>query len=193
MYHSEVASIGRLVRNRCRRRIMTTEINCCEDRALDCPDRRSTLKTVALGGVALFAGAGIATPAGAQCPPIACVQEGWRWCSKCQGMFYGLATPAQGGLGHCPAGGAHNYHRQRLLLPADRRICRQRSAGRMELVRQMHGVLLIRPPAPEWAHVRRGRTTSMQVAPRMPLSWAAMGRVSRAVGAGATSPWAFTA
>lgn len=86
---------------------MTNRIHASESHALDCPDRRSSIKTMALGGVALFAGAGIATPAGAQCPPIACVQEGWRWCSKCQGMFYGLASPSQGGLGRCPAGGAH--------------------------------------------------------------------------------------
>lgn len=70
-------------------------------------DRRSTIKTIAFGGVALFAGAGIASPAKAQCAPPACVQEGWRWCNKCQGMFYGLASASQGGLGHCPAGGAH--------------------------------------------------------------------------------------
>ena len=70
-------------------------------------DRRSTIKALAMGSVALFAGAGIATPANAQYPPMACVQEGWRYCGKCHGMFYGLASASQGGLGVCPAGGAH--------------------------------------------------------------------------------------
>lgn len=98
---------------------MTNGIHASENHALDCPDRRSTIKTMALGGVALFAGAGIATPAGAECPEIACVQEGWRWCNKCQGMFYGLASASQGGLGVCPAGGTHatagsGYYYQRV-------------------------------------------------------------------------------
>ena len=31
-------------------------------------------------------------------------QPGWRWCSKCEGMFYAKATA---GMGVCPAGGAH--------------------------------------------------------------------------------------
>jgi len=31
-------------------------------------------------------------------------QGGWRWCSKCEGMFYGRASA---GKGVCPAGGAH--------------------------------------------------------------------------------------
>jgi hypothetical protein len=30
-------------------------------------------------------------------------QEGWRWCHKCQGMYFG---PNPGS--HCPAGGAHD-------------------------------------------------------------------------------------
>ncbi|WP_174297413.1 hypothetical protein [Sphingomonas bacterium] len=35
----------------------------------------------------------------------AAMQDGWRWCSKCQGMhFAGGVTP-----GVCPAGGAHNH------------------------------------------------------------------------------------
>jgi len=31
-------------------------------------------------------------------------QHGWRWCSKCQGLFYGPATAQS----HCPAIGAHD-------------------------------------------------------------------------------------
>jgi hypothetical protein len=62
-------------------------------------DRRSTLKVIGLGSVAALAGFGFASPA------YALAQEGWRWCNKCQGMFYGLYPT---GLGICPAGGAHN-------------------------------------------------------------------------------------
>jgi len=62
-------------------------------------DRRFTIKALALGGVALLVG-GIATPAGAA------DQAGWRWCRKCQGMFYAL--DASGRLGLCPAGGPHD-------------------------------------------------------------------------------------
>lgn len=61
-------------------------------------DRRSTIKMVGLGGVALLAGVGFATPA------HALAQEGWRWCNKCQGMFFG----GGGNLGICPAGLTHN-------------------------------------------------------------------------------------
>lgn len=70
-------------------------------------DRRSTIKFLALGSASVLAGVGFTGAAQAQCPQIACVQEGWRWCNKCMGMFYGLATPAQGGLGVCPVGGTH--------------------------------------------------------------------------------------
>ncbi|HEX8366854.1 MAG TPA: hypothetical protein VF603_16360 [Allosphingosinicella sp.] len=66
------------------------------------------MRTIALGGVALFAGAGLTGPAAAQGLPVGCVQEGWRWCRKCQGMFYGRASASAGGLGRCPAGGAHD-------------------------------------------------------------------------------------
>jgi hypothetical protein len=62
-------------------------------------DRRSALTTLALGGLAIVGGFGFASPA------YALAQEGWRWCNKCQGMFYGLHPT---GLGACPAGGAHN-------------------------------------------------------------------------------------
>ncbi len=34
----------------------------------------------------------------------ATVQEGWRWCDKCQDLFYAL-NPT---LGVCAAGGAHS-------------------------------------------------------------------------------------
>lgn len=65
--------------------------------ALDHVSRRSTIKLIGLGSVALLAGVGFATPA------YALAQEGWRWCNKCQGMFFGFASPSI-----CPAGGAHN-------------------------------------------------------------------------------------
>ena len=35
-------------------------------------------------------------------PPVVNIQEGWRWCQKCQGLWFGL-HPA----GPCPAGGNH--------------------------------------------------------------------------------------
>jgi hypothetical protein len=31
------------------------------------------------------------------------VQEDWRWCKKCQGLFFGASSQ-----GVCPAGGAHS-------------------------------------------------------------------------------------
>jgi len=73
-----------------------------EIKSLNLPtlDRRTSIKTIALGSIGLLAGVGIATPA------YALAQEGWRWCSKCQGMFYGLQSA--GNLGVCPAGGQHN-------------------------------------------------------------------------------------
>jgi len=86
---------------------MTDKIKSPDELAGESLDRRSTIKTMALGGVAIFVGGVSAAPAAAQCPQIACVQEGWRWCSKCQGMFYALASASQGGMGVCPAGGAH--------------------------------------------------------------------------------------
>src|SRR6202158_4883564 len=43
----------------------------------------------------------------AQAPsvPAECAQEGWRWCVKCEGMFYAKASA---GKGVCPAGGKHD-------------------------------------------------------------------------------------
>jgi len=43
-------------------------------------------------------------------PPLPVTQDQWRWCKKCQGLFFGGNT-----LGVCPAGGTHdpgdgNYH-----------------------------------------------------------------------------------
>jgi hypothetical protein len=32
-------------------------------------------------------------------------QRNWRWCSKCQGLWYSAATQNPGGV--CPAGGSH--------------------------------------------------------------------------------------
>jgi hypothetical protein len=62
-------------------------------------DRRAALTTLTLGSIAIVGGLGFASPA------YALAQEGWRWCNKCQGMFYGLHPS---GLGKCPAGGQHN-------------------------------------------------------------------------------------
>lgn len=36
--------------------------------------------------------------------PNAAGQHGWRWCKKCQGLFYGPAAAQS----HCPAGGTHD-------------------------------------------------------------------------------------
>ena len=70
--------------------------------------RRATIKALALGSVAALAtGAGVRT-ANAGGLPAGCVQEGWRWCHKCEGMFYGLASAGAGGMGVCPAGGTHD-------------------------------------------------------------------------------------
>jgi hypothetical protein len=69
-------------------------------------ERRTTIKTLALGSLAALVSGGIATPAAAdQCPAGWFTQEGWRWCRKCEGMFYALASA---GKGVCPAGGAHD-------------------------------------------------------------------------------------
>lgn len=32
-------------------------------------------------------------------------QPGWRWCHKCNGMFFSLNTTS----GHCPTGGGHSF------------------------------------------------------------------------------------
>lgn len=63
------------------------------------------MKALAFGGVAVVAGSAITVPASAAAMPAGCVQEGWRWCHKCEGMFYGHASA---GMGVCPAGGAHD-------------------------------------------------------------------------------------
>lgn len=63
-------------------------------------NRRTTMKAIVWGSAGLLAGLGYASPA------YALAQEGWRWCSKCQGMFYGVQP--SGDLGVCPAGGRHN-------------------------------------------------------------------------------------
>jgi hypothetical protein len=62
-------------------------------------DRRAALTTLTLGSIAIVGGFGFASPA------HALAQEGWRWCKKCQVMFYGLHSS---GLGACPAGGQHD-------------------------------------------------------------------------------------
>lgn len=62
--------------------------------------RRTTIKALALGSLAAMAGVGFAGSALAES-----TQPGWRWCSKCQGMFYAMATGNH--MGVCPAGGKH--------------------------------------------------------------------------------------
>jgi hypothetical protein len=75
----------------------------------DVAARRRSVASLAVGAMALLAGSAVTGRAQAQAQGLGpgCVQEGWRWCNKCQGMFYGLASAGVGGLGHCPAGGAH--------------------------------------------------------------------------------------
>lgn len=63
-------------------------------------DRRMAVRALVMGGVALVASA--ALPGAAD----ALAQEGWRWCRKCQGMFFALDRAR--GFGRCPAGGRHN-------------------------------------------------------------------------------------
>src|SRR4029077_2479318 len=63
--------------------------------------RRTTIKALALGSLAVFAAVGIPGLANA-----AGAQPGWRWCSKCEGMFYAMASGAMH-MGVCPAGGKH--------------------------------------------------------------------------------------
>ena len=37
-------------------------------------------------------------------PPLVNTQEGWRWCNKCQAMWFGRDAT----VSHCPAGGHHS-------------------------------------------------------------------------------------
>ena len=75
--------------------------------------RRTTIKALALGSLAAFAGVGIPGLANA-----AGAQPGWRWCSNCEGMFYAMASGAMH-MGVCPAGGKHidagsGHYRERI-------------------------------------------------------------------------------
>ncbi len=63
--------------------------------------RRTTIKALALGGIGALTGLGFMSAALAES-----MQAGWRWCSKCQGMFYAMASGAMH-MGVCPAGGQH--------------------------------------------------------------------------------------
>ncbi len=59
-------------------------------------------------GTAIMGAAVASSPAQAQSntqlkPDAVSTQNGWRWCRKCQGLFY-----APNGNGRCPAGGGHN-------------------------------------------------------------------------------------
>lgn len=66
--------------------------------------RRSAVRSIALGGVALFVLAGLPETASAMTGETL-TQEGWRRCRRCQILFFSLDRT--GGLGVCPAGGAH--------------------------------------------------------------------------------------
>ena len=62
-------------------------------------DRRKALRSFALGTVAMIAGNTVFAPFALGGPAVS-EQPGWRWCHKCQGMFYAVATA---GKGVCPA------------------------------------------------------------------------------------------
>jgi DNA-directed RNA polymerase subunit M/transcription elongation factor TFIIS len=76
--------------------------------------RRTAIKSLALGGLIASAGWRLTGAADAAPEPNAAApaqpgtapnaQVGWRWCPKCEGMFYAVASA---GKGVCPAGGAH--------------------------------------------------------------------------------------
>ena len=63
--------------------------------------RLTAIKSLGLGALAATVGwrlTGAAEAAGS-------TQVGWRWCDKCEGMFYAQASA---GMGVCPAGGHHS-------------------------------------------------------------------------------------
>ena len=62
-----------------------------------CPAGGTHVNTGSFNYALDFGGDGTAPPQGAQ--------PGWRWCSKCQGLFYGGLGSAR--MGVCPAGGTH--------------------------------------------------------------------------------------
>ena len=70
-------------------------------------DRRQALRAGLLAGAGVVAaGVGLVTSAPAVADPgiqAWVAQEGWRFCSKCRGLFY---LPF--GAGRCPAGGGHS-------------------------------------------------------------------------------------
>src|ERR1035437_8534389 len=110
---------------------MEFEKKACASGEMPTFARRTAIASLAVGVLTLSAGRGIASAQAAACP----TQAGWRWCHKCEGMFYAAASagmgvcPAKGthdgggrwcskcegmfyaaasaGMGHCPAGGAH--------------------------------------------------------------------------------------
>jgi hypothetical protein len=61
-----------------------------------CPAGGTHVSTNSFNYVLDIGGDGTVPPPG--------VQGGWRWCSKCRGLFYGLGAPS---AGVCPAGGPH--------------------------------------------------------------------------------------
>ena len=78
---------------------MEFEKEACASSELPAFARRTAIMSLAVGFVTLSVARGPAS-AQAACP----LQAGWRWCSKCEGMFYAAASA---GMGVCPAGGTH--------------------------------------------------------------------------------------
>jgi len=68
-----------------------------ENTASVCPSGGSHVNANSYNYALDFGGDGTAAPPGAQ--------GGWRWCSKCQGLFYGGLGEPTGGV--CPSGGPH--------------------------------------------------------------------------------------
>ena len=70
------------------------------------PTRRTVLQSLAVAGGALAASSVVAAPVPKQKAKAYTfsVQPGWRWCKKCEGLFF-----AQNGTnGVCPAGEGHD-------------------------------------------------------------------------------------
>jgi hypothetical protein len=66
--------------------------------------RRSLLRGGVVAGASVLAvGAGLAV-SGEASATTWIFQAGWRWCSKCRGLFYAL----NGTMGRCPGGGGHD-------------------------------------------------------------------------------------
>lgn len=112
--------------------------------------RRAALRTMALGGVALFALTGL-TGVAAALTGETLTQDGWRRCRKCQILFFALDR--NGGLGVCPAGGTHQPSNDFYLLQMGREIAGVRQGGWswcmncMGLYARVHGNMGLCPAA----------------------------------------------